>query len=519
MALFHPRNLPAVFRSSRFRAPLGLWPLALLLTLVLFGLLLLDNRQYLFATRLYESADQAADSLLVREAKHHLLLHGHYSRWHFYHPGPALIDTLAAGEALFHDALHLVPTPYNGQLLALCLWLTLAFSLALAIFTRQLGSSAGGYLFFLPLALLFALWHYGMVGAPMFLDAWPAYPPIAVFLCLLVAAAAVASGSGRELPVLVAAGGWLVHNNASFPLFVVPLSLLAYAGLIASCWRQSRAQPDATGQWSGRLAAGWRAFPRAHGVAAALLALFILPIVLDAFRGRESNLADILRFMRGPHQPGHGLVESLCYFLTFGGYDTFRPGHAEFEYGAAAGMSAYVDVHWRAYTLWQAAALTPPLLLFAASRNARFNARTEAVRAIGHFLGWFYVVFAVACGLTLLWGTKQVGPMVFYNAFFNYSLYYCLALGVAAAGAVALTVWTASSTARRLRPILATLLWLSVAGTAVSQAGRFRTSAFGTPPDAAMADTVKRAAAALPGRRDLLPRLEFVVRTGSVPPP
>ena len=493
MSFLNPRNLTAAFRSLPGRAPLGVWGVALLLTFVIFGLLLLDNRQYLFATSLYESADQAADSLLVREAKHHVLLHGHYSRWHFFHPGPALIDTLAAGEVLFHDALHIVPTPYNGQLLALCLLLTLAFSLALAIFARQLGSSAGGSLFFLPLALLFAVWHYGMVGAPMFLDAWPAYPPIAVFLCLLVAAAAVASGSGRELPVLVAAGGWLVHNNASLPIFVVPLSLLAYVGLIAACWRQS-----GTGRLPGKLAAGWRAFPRAHGVAAALLALFILPLVLDALHGRESNLADLLRFMHSPHEPGHGWADSLCYFLTFGGYDTFRPGHGEFEFRGADGMSAYADVHWRAYALWEAAMLATPLLLFAACRHARFNTRSEEARAMGRFLGRFYAVFAVSCGLTLLWGTKQFGPMVFYNAFFNYSLYYCLALGVAAAGAVALTVWTATSTARRLRPILATLLWLSVAGSAFSQAGRFRTSTFGTPPDAAMADTVKRAAATLP---------------------
>ena len=493
MPVLHPRNLTAALRSWPARAPLGVWRVALLLTLVLFGLLLLDNRQYLFATRLYENADQAADSLLVREAKHHLLLHGHYSRWHFYHPGPALIDTLAAGEALFHDALHVVPTPYNGQLLALGLCLTLAFSLALAIFARQLGSSAGGGVFFLPLALLFALWHYGMVGAPMFLDAWPAYPPIAVFLCLLVAAAAVASGSGRELPVLAAAGGWLVHNNASFPLFVVPLSLLAYAGLLAACGRPAGAET-----LPGRLAAGWRAFPREHAVAAALLALFILPLVLDACHGRESNLAEILRFMRGPHEPGHGLGASLCYFLTFGGYDTFRAGHAALEYEGATGMSAYADVHWRAYALWEAAALATPLLFFAAIRNPRFNARTGEARAAGRFLGWFYAVFAVACGLTLLWGTQQVGPMVFYNAFFNYSLYYCLALGVAAAGAVALTAWTATPAARRLRPILATLLWLGVAGTAFSQAGRFRASAFGTPADAAMAATVQRAAGTLP---------------------
>ena len=493
MTFFHPRNFSAAFR---FRP--GTWRVALLMTAVLFGLLLLNNGRYLFATKLYESADQAADSLLVREAKHHFLLHGHYSRWHFYHPGPALIDTLAVGEALFYDGLHVVPTPYNGQLLMLCLVLTLAFSLALAIFARQLGAGAGGHLFFLPLALLFALWHYGMLGAMMFLDAWPAFPPVAVFLCMVVAATAVASGSGRELPVLVGAGGWLVHNNASLPIFVVPLTSLAYAGLLATCWRQSGGRPAGTRKLPGNLAAGWRAFPWAHRVAAGLLLLFVLPLALDGLHGRESNLADLLRFVRGNRQSEHSWSDSWRYFLTFGGYDTFRPGYFALEDQGDTRMLSYLGVHWRAYALWLAA-LTGGLALFVVGpRSSRLEARPEGASGNRRFLGWFYTILALSCGLTLYWGVNQKGPMLFYNAFLNYSIYYCLALGLAASGAVALMAWTASSSARRLRPILAALLWLAVAGTVIFQAGRFRTSTFGTPDDAVMADTVKRAEATLP---------------------
>ena len=180
-----------VFRFSPFRATPGVWRVAFPLTTVIFTLLLLNNWQYLFATRLCENADWAADSLLVREAEHGPMFHGHYSQWHFYHPGPALIDTLVAGEALLFDALHVVPTPYNAQLIAICLVTTLAFSLALSIYARELGSDGGGYLFFLPITLSLAFWHYGNVGVIVVLDALPAFPPILVFLCLLVSAAAV----------------------------------------------------------------------------------------------------------------------------------------------------------------------------------------------------------------------------------------------------------------------------------------------------------------------------------------
>ena len=106
---------------------------AMALMVVIGGTILWFNQQYVFHTPLYENGDWASDSLFVREAEHGVLLHGHYSRWGFYHPGPALFYTLAAGEALFYHALHFVPTPYNGQLISLCA--------AMAFFSRPvLGS-------------------------------------------------------------------------------------------------------------------------------------------------------------------------------------------------------------------------------------------------------------------------------------------------------------------------------------------------------------------------------------------
>ena len=482
-------------RSPLPAKPLGIWLVALLMTTALFGALLFENRQYLFATKLYENGDWAADSLMVREAKHHLLLHGHYSRWHFYHPGPALLDTLAAGEALFHDTLHLVPTPYNGQLIALCFVLTLAFSLALSLGAHQLGRAGGGGLFFLPLALLFAVLHYGNVGAAMFLDGWPAFPPIAVFLCFLVAAATVGSGTGGALAILAAAGGWLVHNSVAQTLFVVPLTLLAYAGLLAAC---RRPREERTGAWRERLLAGWRAFPRAHAVAAALLALFILPVALDAAHGGDSNFNRILEHLRAHrHDPAKSWPESVGYLLIFGGYDTFRPGAADFRYDRAA-LLAFLQLHWRAYLLWLGTLLGAPALFLAARPPAGDREGNEGAEPRGGFVRWFYGIVAAAGLLTLVWGTKQDGPLYYYNAYFNYSIYFGLALGLAAALAAALMAWTSPPSLRGARPWFSALLWSAAVATVIVRADRFRTTTFGTPADAAMADTVKRAAATLP---------------------
>ena len=244
-----------------YRQP-GVWRVALLLAVILFSLLLLDNRQYLLATKLHENADQASNSIFVREAEQGFLLHGHYSRWRFYHPGPALLDTMAAGEALVYQKLHLVPTPFNGQLIMLCLAMTFFLSLALSIFARQLGSGRGGYLFFLPLALFFAIWHYSATnGAQVFMSGWPAYTLIPVFLCFVVAVAATASGGGWALPVLVLAGGWLVHNHVAQPIFVVPLTLLAYAGLLIACRRTPGDGAAGTHRGTGWLFAGVAGVP------------------------------------------------------------------------------------------------------------------------------------------------------------------------------------------------------------------------------------------------------------------
>ena len=471
------------------------------LTTVLLALLLFNNRQYVFHTSLYEDSDWAADSLLVREAKHGFLVHGHYSRWAFYHPGPALIDTLAAGEALFYDTLHLVPTPYNGQIIALGFVMTLCFSLALAIFARRLGSGGGGMLFFLPLALFLALWHYGAAnGRALFLDSWPANPPVLVLLCFLVAVASTVSGGGWELPVVVAAGGWLVHNYVAMPLFVVPLTLLAYAGLLIVCWRRPADLPGNSRPRGGFLLGGWRAFPRAHWVAAALLALFMLPLLVDGLHGSDSNLAHILDHVRSYHEPLKKWSRSLCYFLTYGTYSVYQPGTQAFDHYTTAGMVAFAELHWRVYSLWIIALVTAPVLFLFAARRWETGASAERGLPWKRFVLGFYVTGFAALVITVYWGMKMDGAMYYFNAYFNYSIYFCAALAFAGAVSVALMAWTDfSPRAQHLRPAIAAVLWLGVAGAAVFQAGQFRLGDnFSTPGEYLQARTVERAAATLP---------------------
>ena len=111
--------------------------------LTLAAVLVVRNA-YLFTTKIYEDQDFAANTIAVLQAKRFDLLTGNYSKEGFYHPGPAFLYVMAAGESFFHDLLHLVPTPWNGQLLAILLLNAALIGASLAVLARQAGCRAGG---------------------------------------------------------------------------------------------------------------------------------------------------------------------------------------------------------------------------------------------------------------------------------------------------------------------------------------------------------------------------------------
>src|SRR5580698_5308179 len=79
---------------------------------------LLVRNAFLFSTPLHEDADMGANSILIEQARRFTLLVGHYSREKFNHPGPAFLYVQSWGESVFWAVLHVVPTAWNGQLIA-----------------------------------------------------------------------------------------------------------------------------------------------------------------------------------------------------------------------------------------------------------------------------------------------------------------------------------------------------------------------------------------------------------------
>jgi hypothetical protein len=399
------------------------WHRASVLSAVVFIALVLNSSQTLFRTPLYETDDYAADSLQVLKAKQFRETLGNYCRFGFHHPGPAFFYVFGWGEMLLHDVTHIVPTPFNGQLIALYALSAFFFGATLALVAARAGP-AGGW--FLGLALLFAAWHFGAVGK--FLEFIPGNLGLLVpwmpcfivlpFLCFLVAGASVASGGGKDLPLMVLAACFLVHGHVGMPLQVVPLTLVAYGAF----WLDARR----IGQRP------WSLFRREHWLSAAIIALFLAPLVINFFTTHPSNLALIVEHLRTSYGERKGLLRSLVYFLHFGSYAAY-PSQQEIpalETFDAAGMCSFFLLHWRAYALW----LGSILVLVATTRTK--VARDSERPAIREFRHRMFLILAVALGLSLVWGSIQEGPMFYYNALFNFGIYYAWLLVVALSAAV-----------------------------------------------------------------------------------
>jgi hypothetical protein len=267
--------------------------------LTLTAVLLVRNA-YLFSAKIYERGDFAANTVAILRAKHFDLLTGNYSKEGFYHPGPAFLYVAAAGESVFHDLLHLVPTPWNGQLLAILLLNAALIAASLAVLARHAGRGRVT-LACLLVVLLFAAVHPLTVNS-----GWMPYVYFAPTLLLLVSAASVAAGQTADLPLLALAAGLCINGQAEFLLFAPVTVLLSLGGLIAVH------RHDLRGMFRGR-ARPW------YG-ALAVTALLAFPIVLNTVLHWPGPFGGYLTYMRNVsayHLLHHSWAFSVTYTLRY----------------------------------------------------------------------------------------------------------------------------------------------------------------------------------------------------------
>ena len=229
----------------------------------------------------------------------------------------------------------------------------------------------------------------------------------------------------------MAAGGFLtVHVTQS--LFVVSTAVFAYLGLVACCVTRRRAVMDGrVGNW---LLAAWREHRRAHLAAALLLILFASPMLIDLAWGRQSNFAAILRCLHDGVSDRKSLARSFTYFLQYGAYAPYETGSDRFGYYDRAGFVAYVRAHALFYVGWLlvlALMLLAPFAFLWTLTRRRHQLIPAAFVGTRRFLACAALIGTLGIGLTLYWGTHQAGPMLYFNSWFNFAIYYfCLLVAV-----------------------------------------------------------------------------------------
>jgi hypothetical protein len=242
-------------RAKEGRSWPAFWvPFATALVIAFIG------QRTLFQDPLQAWGDSAVNGLSVLRAKHLEQLVGNYSRVGFHHPGPGYMYLLGGGEVFFFHLLHVVPAPYNGQLLAVSGFVAATVGATCLVVYRSTRSLSATVVTF---AVVFAF----AAQAPLFGQDWFPNLYISSFLLLCVAGGAVAAGFTREWPFVMTAAAFLAHGHASFLMFV-SITLIA---VLALWWVHHRR--------------GVRAELREHRIAlwatALVAAMACLPVLAD----------------------------------------------------------------------------------------------------------------------------------------------------------------------------------------------------------------------------------------------
>jgi hypothetical protein len=359
-----------------------------------FVLLVLGLNVHLFTRPIVEFTDYAANSLLVQEAKHFTLLTGHYSRWRFHHPGPAFLYLFALGEFLFYDLLHVVPAPYNGQLLITIIFDGVLLSAALYVFRRHTRLSVS-------LALLVVLVVL-LSGSPSLLTSnWMPDVMMFPFLLFAVSAASVLAGETRDLRYMAFSGMLLIHSHFAQFLFVGAIGGATVVYILVRAQRQ--------GQLHNFLSERRRDF----AVAAAIVFVFALPPLLEIALDRPNNLDALLAYQHQFGNVRNNLGIAIGYFACFLLF--VRLPEVALTKGPA-GILAMGLSRPGVVAYWIVLALV--FLLAVAAWRKTASKQQEA--AFLRFVTW---VVAGSVVLFLYWGTRIVGGFYAFNGSFIYALH------------------------------------------------------------------------------------------------
>lgn len=366
------RGLPG---HNRHRA---LWQRTSAGAFAVLGLLAIIN----FATHsapIITDSDFAVSELYVELATRGQLLVGPYSRFGWHHPGPLFFYIVAPFYALGgHQA---------AALYAVALAVNLAALVAMA---WVMASETRGPLVVTVIGacVLFA-WR-----APRFLASpWNAHVAVLPCLAFLVAAAAVAAGRLRLLPLTVAFGSFAAQTHVGF----VPVVFVITAAVAGHRMVSRRA--DGSNPW-----------PSLKAAACVLAALWMVPFA-EALRGDGGNVAALWRFFVADARADHSIREAI----------------ATGSYGLAGVLRPDFDLPWGGHFELSHLQWTIPgaiaigaLLTLVARRDVAAGRRFEGALAL----------VAIAATATSFWGLTRVRGDILTHDLFRLAAIGSLNLGI-----------------------------------------------------------------------------------------
>jgi hypothetical protein len=269
----------------------------LLVTASALAVLCIRNHS-LFSLPIREQGDEAANSILVNQAVHFQLLVGNYSREGFNHPGPAFLYIQSFGQELFYYWLHVVPAPFNGQLIALFMLNSAILALAVLVIVRHARSWAIAILAVAAIVLL--------TGHTLsWTSAWFPYLYAAPFLLAMLSGVSVAVGALQDLPIFTFAVALLVHGHVAFiGIMGIYVALVVVAWLVLN--RRTGYGTRLRNAKTSLLASG------------AIVFLFAIPIVVELALHWPGQFGLYWHYLRSTsQQTRHSLPQVISYVEGF----------------------------------------------------------------------------------------------------------------------------------------------------------------------------------------------------------
>ena len=248
------------------------WVVAALLALPLVVAAVVALRTNEFAT-----SDWALTELRIRDVGGaNTPLTGPYSRYDWYHPGPLLFWLLAP--------LYRLGGASAGSMHAAAAVLNVVAVIGSCVLARRLG----GRPLLVVTGVVLAVAIAG--SASEYADPWNPYLTVLPLVLFLLAAASVAAGDPWALPVMAAAGSFVVQSHIGHAVVVGVVGLAAVVALVVVRRR---------GVQSGGPIPAPRRWAVAAVTTAVVVALWAAPAV-DQITGDPGNLGEIVTYFTSP---------------------------------------------------------------------------------------------------------------------------------------------------------------------------------------------------------------------------